>query len=250
LRKYGWRDGEKFVCLLVRDEAYLAHTLKQSEGYWKYHAYRDTNIADYELATLWLAEQGIWVLRMGKIMKEPLKTIHPKIIDYAFGIDKSDFLDVWLFANCYFCISTGSGPDSISDIFRRPMLLLNYLPLRDMYSWSNATHLPRPLFWKATGNQLSLSEYLTNAYFKNDDYHRAGIIIKNLPSEVIRKAVQEMIFRLQGVWRDRVEDLKMHQLFWKLLRKCPDYHKIHGYIHPEAKVGTVWFRTISQKCLN
>ena len=44
----------------------------------------------------WLADQGVWVLRMGKIMERPIPTEHPRIVDYAFEPNKSDFLDIWL----------------------------------------------------------------------------------------------------------------------------------------------------------
>ena len=218
LRDRGWREGEQFVCLLVRDSAYLDHAMTQENGYWKYHEFRDTDITDYESAILWLAEKGIWVLRMGKIMAKPLKIKHTKIIDYAFDLDRSDFLDVWLFANCDFCISTGSGPDAISDIFRRPLLLLNYIPLRDMFSWSYALHFPKKLFWQNNGYQLSLSDYIEHSYLSADEYHRAGIKIKDLSSENIQDAVQEMWSRLQGTWHDTDYSEKCNELFWRVFR--------------------------------
>ena len=105
LRNHGWKDGMPFVCLLVRDSAYLIrdpiHKWTKEHSY--YHTYRDSDILTYVQAAEYLAEQGIWVLRMGKIPEEPIPIQHPKIIDYAFHPENNDLLDVWLFANCDFC---------------------------------------------------------------------------------------------------------------------------------------------------
>ena len=74
LRKQGWSEGEPFVCLLVRDSAYLAndpiHGKGDEESYekWQGHDHRDANITTYNSSMKWLADQGVWVLRMGKIM--------------------------------------------------------------------------------------------------------------------------------------------------------------------------------------
>jgi putative glycosyltransferase (TIGR04372 family) len=250
LKQHGWRDGEHFACLLVRDRAYLDHFNKLEDGSWRYHDYRDTDISNYEPAALWLANQGVWVLRMGRKMEKPMSIKHPRIIDYAFQKDQSDFLDIWLLANCCFCISTGSGPDMVSDMYRRPLLFINYIPFRNIISWSNATHLPKDLFWESSGIELTLNEYFTHTYFTSDEYRRAGIVIKDLTPAVIQEAVQEMWRRLNKSWHDSDEDLKLQELFWQALRECPDYQKYHGYVHPEARAGTVWLRSLGKKLNN
>ncbi|MBT4733354.1 TIGR04372 family glycosyltransferase, partial [Candidatus Woesearchaeota archaeon] len=132
----GWNDGEPFVCIQVRDTAYLGSEEFHLNYDWDYHDYRNSNISTYILAIKWLLEQGVFVLRMGKKVNKKTPFNHPKFVDYPFCSDKSDLLDIWLFANCNLCISTGSGPDAISDIYRRPVVFLNYLPLVDMFSWS------------------------------------------------------------------------------------------------------------------
>jgi hypothetical protein len=30
--------------------------------------------------------------------------------------------------------------------------------------------------------------------------------------------------------------------FWELLRDWPDYPKLYGYIHPEARIGSMFLR--------
>jgi len=254
LSRAGWKEGESFVCLLVRDSAYLntdplhKHWLedRRSEDCngWDYHNYRDSDIATYVPAVEWLCEQGVWVLRMGNIMAKSIPTEHPRVIDYAFHPDKSDFLDIWLFANCDMCISTGSGPDMVSDVYRRPILFLNFIPLRNLFSWSNATHLPKTLLWEQSKLPLALTwrEHLCHDYFFTDHYKEAGIKIVDLSPDQILAAVQESWHRIQGTWKDTEEDMIRQSRFWEILKTHPDFHKLHGYIHPEARVSTTWMR--------
>ena len=132
LRDQGLQEGEPFVCLLARDDAYLDNERLHSKnkGHWSYHSYRNSEIATYVPAMEWLADQGYWVLRMGKIMSKPIPSEHPKIIDYAFHEEKSDLLDIWLFANCNFCITTSTGLDCISHIYKKPLLIINFAHLK------------------------------------------------------------------------------------------------------------------------
>jgi putative glycosyltransferase (TIGR04372 family) len=95
-----------------------------------------------------LAEQGIWVLRMGKIAEEPIPSQHPKTIDYAFYSEKNDLLDIWLFANCYFCISTGSGPDAISNVYQRPMVKVNEKPISRLNTRSSCITVHKYFVWE------------------------------------------------------------------------------------------------------
>jgi putative glycosyltransferase (TIGR04372 family) len=253
LKNLGWQEGERFVCLLVRDSSYLDKTCPNTTplfedtmhydpktGYgWNHLDYRDSDIATYVPAAEWLAEQGVWVIRMGKIMAKPIPSRHHRIIDYAFREDKSDFLDIWLFAHCDLCISTGTGPDEVSDIYRRPILFVNFLPLHRLTSWSGVMHVPKNLIWQETAIPLNCQEYLRcNFYY----YNRLGIRILDLTAKEILESVQEQWQRLNGTWVDTEDDIRRQRRFWELLKMLPDYHKRHGWIHPEARIGTTWLR--------
>ena len=72
--------------------------------------------------------EDVFVSGMGKQMASPMNFNNPKFIDYAFRKDKSDFFGCVAFANCDLCITTGCGPDMFSDVFRRPILALNFSP--------------------------------------------------------------------------------------------------------------------------
>ena len=49
--------------------------------------------------------------------------------EYASWTKKNDFADIWLMANCYFCITTISGLDEVCVAFRKPLAQVNFLPL-------------------------------------------------------------------------------------------------------------------------
>jgi len=254
LTKMGWQEGDRFVCLLVRDSAYLDNTYQNTDcrnpggvefnpknGYgWKHLDYRDSDIATYVPAAEWLADQGVWVIRMGKIMAKPIPTSHPRIVDYAFSPDKSDFLDIWLFAHCDFCISTGTGLDVLCDIYRKPILFLNFMPLLSLWSWSNAMHLTKTLVWKKSGIKLNLRENID--CYSLEYYDQAGIEIIDLTPEEILVSVQELWERMKGTWVDSKEDIQLQNRFWELLKTHPDYHKLHHWIHPQARAGATWLR--------
>jgi putative glycosyltransferase (TIGR04372 family) len=246
LRQQGWKDKEPFVCLLVRDSAYLSndplHSGPAGPGHI-YHNFRDSDIDTYITAANWLADQGVWVLRMGKIMKEPISITHKRIIDYAFQSEKNDLLDIWLFANCSLCITTGSGPDTICESFNKPILDINFMPLLNNRTYSDAVNVPKNLYWENSGVPLNCREYLEYSYQQSKHYEVRGIKIVDLDSTMILKTVQETWQRLQGTWKETDNDLKKYNKFMKILKNHPDYDELHGYLHPKARLGAVWLRS-------
>ncbi|BAZ91325.1 hypothetical protein NIES932_28320 [Raphidiopsis curvata NIES-932] len=250
LEKQGWQKGDAFACLSVRDSAYLNNSPLHSGFDWNYHNYRDSDIATYVKAAEWLADQGVWVLRMGKIMKKPIPTAHPRIIDYAFHPEKSDFLDIWLFAHCSLCISTGSGPDMISDIYRCPMLFVNYLPMRNLVSWSDVLHVPKHLMWRSNQQYLTWKEHLENSHYDTEQYDQAGIEINDLSPDEILLAVREAWLTLQGDWVESEGNAVRQARFWEVLRSHPDFNLFHGWIHPRSRAGDYWLNQMGDAFLS
>jgi putative glycosyltransferase (TIGR04372 family) len=249
LRSKGWSDGEPFVCLLVRDAEFLANdqmygTARQRARLdWSYHDYRDSDIDTYLPAIQWLAEQGVWVVRMGKLMAKPLPAGMDHVIDYAFDAGKSDLLDIWLFANCTGCMTTSSGPDVVSVIYGKPLLFVNALPLGLSLSWGRSIWVPKPLRWAATERALSASEHLSNSWLTATEYETAGIAIVNLSSDEITAAVQEFWQRSSGSWKEAEEDQLRQVTYRNTFLKWPEFSTYNGWLHPDARVGTAWLRS-------
>ena len=251
LRSKGWTDGEPFVCLLVRDDKYLdkdsLNGIKSthSVGAWSYHDYRNSDIDSYLPAIQWLNEQGVWVIRMGKLMAKPLSSDMNHVIDYAFDEGKCDLLDIWLFANCTGCVSTATGPDQVSLVYDRPVLFVNALPLGLPLSWGRTIWVPKTLRWAATRQVLSVNEHLANSWLRSTDYETEGIEIVNLTSEEITMAVQEFWQRSSGSWRETQEDQLKQAAYWSTFLEWPDFSKYNGFLHPDARVGTGWLRSVA-----
>ena len=251
LSSLGWRQSEPFVCLLVRDSAYLdAAPGLRSEGgteRWRYHDYRDSNIADYLPSAEWLADQGAWVIRMGKTMAEPIGSSHPRIVDYAFRTDRSDFLDIWLFANCSLCISTGTGPDMIPIVYQRPTLMLNYLPALSLTSWGNVVTAPKPAVWRDSGRRLSFSDLVAAHHCQSEEYEARGIEVRDLEPDVVLAIVGEAWQRSLGTWTDDPSDLDRQTVAWQTLQDHPSFPRLHGYRHPSARLSSVWLRRLEEE---
>ena len=235
MNQFGWKEGDPFVCLLVRDSTYLSKQFHEHN--WDYHSYRDSDIKTYTRAMEYLTSQGIYVFRMGKEMASKACYSHPKFIDYAFRKDKSDFLDIWLFANCSLCITTGSGPDMVSDVFRRPLLALNFLPLQFSWSWSNAIHYPKFLRWTNSGSLLSLKDHLSNAHLHSEAYVTAGIDIEDLTEQQIRNAVEEALEHFGGIPKLADRDMSLQKLFREILISHPDFQKYHSFFNSHSRIS-------------
>jgi putative glycosyltransferase (TIGR04372 family) len=238
----GAKSKEKFVCLIVRDSAYKDGFQKRLNDDWSYHNHRDSDIDTYEEAAMFLAIKGYWVFRMGKMVHKPFKADHPRILDYANSSYRSEFLDIWLMANCFFCITTGTGIDEVADIFRRPLLYVNYVLFTHMVLWSEAITVPKKLYSIKEERFLTLTEQLKHSYSKAEEYENLKILVKNLSAEDILDAVLEMEGRLTGNWKESEEDLQLQDRFWKIFTTWPDFNKYHGRIHPKARVGNSFLK--------
>jgi putative glycosyltransferase (TIGR04372 family) len=241
LNNFGLSPEDRFVCMIVRDSAYKEEMQKWKSD-WSYHNYRDSDIDTFKVVAFSLAEKGYWVFRMGKKVHKPFKVDHSHVVDYANSYERSDFLDLWLMANCHFCISTGTGLDEIARIYQRPAVYVNYLPFSLMVSYDHVINNPKHLVWKETNKRLTLSEHLEYSYGRSDDYDKANIEVEDLTAEEILKAVLELEARLNGSWEGTEMDTQQQSLFWELLQSHEDFKKFHGVIHPEARVGAHFLR--------
>ena len=233
LKEVGLDNCGRFVCLNARDGAYLDQFFGDSQ--WDYHSYRDVNVENYRLSAVYLAEKGYGVVRMGKTVKEAFGVNHPLIFDYGASPYRSDFLDVWLMANCFFCVSNGSGLDSVADIFRVPTVMVDFIPLTHLHTWQEAITMPKHLLWSEKNRELVLSEVLQCGYFRTDEYDRAGIDVVNLSPEEILSAVSEMELRLTTKIKEEPWHIERQAEFWKIFRQNSCFNKYHDFIHPKNR---------------
>jgi putative glycosyltransferase (TIGR04372 family) len=125
LRKLGIPKGAQYVCLGVKEAAYYA-SITPDRGYGQDLRHQDTdsknvNIGNYMAAATYLAQQGIYVFRVGSVVGAPLpKERHPMIIDYA-TTQRSELGDITLGARNKFCLTGASGVWVFSASQNRPI---------------------------------------------------------------------------------------------------------------------------------
>ena len=178
-----------------------------------------------------------------------MKTKHARIFDYSFSESRSDFLDMWLFANCSFCISTSTGPDNVSVIYGNSILYLNATPLGHLTSYYNCMWVPKTAVWQKTGEPLTLNETLRNTYFSSNYYQDVGIELQDLSSGEIKLYIQEFWSRYQGTWVDSLIEQNLHDRFWTTLEDWEDYRNYHGWRHDQCRVSSEWLKKQSKHFL-
>ncbi len=184
----------RYVCILGRDPEYLKEHLGVD---YVHHAYRNVDISTFSEAALALANMGYYVLRMGSKVRDHLVVDHPAVIDYANSPLRCDFLDIYLSATCEFFVSVGSGLDSVATLFRRPVIVTNYLPITPFVRQFDFV-LPKTLVWKDSGTELTIGEMIQHSSFHDNDYKDRGItIIDNSPDQ-LRDAIMDFEARFRG----------------------------------------------------
>ena len=197
----GCKDNKKFVCLNIRDSAFLDTLFPDKDN--SYHDYRDSDCHSYELAVNELISRGYFIIRMGSSVKEKMHIESDQFLDYPFCSDSSDFLDVWLMANCTFAISTSSGLDSIADIYRKPIAYVNALPLGAFNSNNPRTiWMPKTIVDK--NNQPLLLKTIIDTGLihsqEQDELQKQGVSVVNNTAEEICEVAKEIEEKVSGSW--------------------------------------------------
>lgn len=246
LEEIGLKKIDRFVCVIVRDSAYKDQVQSWLKKDWSYHNYRDSDLNTYHDAILTLAKKGYWVIRMGKVVNKPLNIHHPRVLDYSKSTYRNDFLDMWLMANCFFCITTGTGLDDVCVAFRRPLVEVNYLPL----GWNRCNQallvgLSKKLRWKSNGKFLRLNDLIKTGainFSQTKLYNDLGVEIVDNTSDEITDAVIEMEGRLEGTWVETAEDIELQTIFWKKFKTNHQFTDHFGWKHPESRISSSFLR--------
>jgi len=236
LRELGIPKDSEFVCIIVRDSAYTDINFKGKN--FEYHNYRNCNVQNCLLAAEKLTNRGLFVVRMGSNVREKLNSNHDKVIDYATNGKRSDFMDVYLSANCKFMISTGTGLDAVAEQTRKPIVFINFIPIGYIHtSTSKIITIPKKHILRKSGRSLSQSEIFNLGVgfsLKANEYNDQEIdLIENTPEE-IKQVALEMDDRLNGKWSDSELDKNNQQCFWNIfpLDSQDIYNKarLHGEV--------------------
>ncbi|MDO8307709.1 MAG: TIGR04372 family glycosyltransferase [Actinomycetota bacterium] len=207
LAALGIPEGSPYVCLAARDTAYLQGVDAARD--WSYHDYRNSDIRTYASMAHWLANRGYFVLRMGSSFTHRFVSECPMVIDYAASPHRSDFADVFLYANCDFSISTATGVDSLAMVFRRPMGLVNFTSNGGFQLGSHLRMLMLKDFIDLeTGARIDLlsARYLeAMQVYRTEDFRKLGIAVLDNTPEDLTDFARELVELLEGSWVPSIE---------------------------------------------
>ncbi len=224
------------VCFLVRDPAYLQSVVP---GDHSAHDFRDSDIAKFIPAMHWLADQGVVVYRMGSVVRDPIAETDPRIVDYATDGMRSELLDIWLSATCEFFVSTGTGLDSVANVFRRTRVFADLGQLMGLNLSFDTVSIVKLLFSEAKGRPLTLRESVdigALSFVNSAALTSRGLVLRgNTPEEIVA-VVREVHERRTGVWIPRSDEDELQQ---RLLASLPHYMKAGDVI---GRVGYEFLR--------
>ena len=236
LTELGIPEGQPFICFHARDSSYL--DAKHPNVDWKYHDYRDSTIGNYLPAAEEMARSGLWAVRIGEVAKEPIIATHSAIIDYTFSGKRSDFMDIYLGANCKFMICSETGLNLVPTMFRRPILFVNLVLLPYIYVWCTGVVITKKFFSLSRNRLLTYREIFSPDTGVYGETGMAAIndieLIENTAAE-IRAASIEMNDRINGKWKATNEDLRLQTQFWELFGK-------ERARNPDIQIGAEFLR--------
>ena len=220
LQNMGVDPESTYVGLIARDSSYLK--MRSPTTNYSYHDYRDSNIENYLFAAEELSKRGHFVIRMGARVKDALENNNPKIIDYATKGYRSDLLDIYIAAKCHFFVSGNAGFDMVPVIFRRPLVVVNSMPLELVRGWvSNSLVLFKKHWLREEKRFMTFREIIKSGagrFYYAELFEQQGIeLIENTPEE-IRDVVIEMDERLKGTWETTEQDEELQRQFWSLFK--------------------------------
>ena len=231
LTSLGLKANDKFVCLNVRDNAYLDFQSANAGARvdWSYHDYRNCDIKNYKKAAITLADLGYYVFRMGVKVNESFDIDHPKVFDYATNNMRSEFLDVYLGAKCSFAISNGTGFDAIPYVFRRPILYVDHVPLSIINTFSKRFLLTTKKIWSKKLNRFLTFEEsfkcgISNDFSGNYKKFEGDLTLVESTTEEINNYAIEMHERVNGLREESEEDKERQKLFWQIFKKNSALH--------------------------
>lgn len=235
LEKFNISKEDKFVCLIIRDSGYK--NFQNSSIDWSYHNYRDSKIHTYLTSIKFLLQKNYKVIRMGKIVNEKFLINNENFIDYPFLNEKSDFLDIWLIAKSFFCLTTDSGLSQVGIVFNKPMLFVNHLPYGDCRTGSpKIIELFKKLYYKKSSKFLSLRDQIKMNLIhtlNGNDYLNNNIEIIDNSEEEILNAVKEIEELVSNKNNSEQSYDEIQKIFWKIFNEWEDFNKYHGKIKPK-----------------
>jgi putative glycosyltransferase (TIGR04372 family) len=229
LKNLGITKNDKFVCILCRDSTYVENLFKKKTYDFDYlergdsSTFRNCNIENFRSVCEYLLSKGYYVFRLGEKVSGPFIIKNKNFFDYSTNGMRNEFLDIYLGGKCEFFLSTGSGIDSIAEVFHRPRVYVSnarlaYIPIYYHKQLTISKH-----FVKINDNsKLTLSEIFDlnlPMATKNSQFKEKKIKLIENNSDEIKDATIEMIDLINNNFILSEEKTFYEKKFWTLFKK-------------------------------
>ena len=237
-RKRGWEFLEKagmikdswFVCVHCREESFLGEVEERN---------RSCDINNYLPAIREIVRRGGWVIRVGDSKMKFIPRMQ-HVIDYAHLGIKSDWMDVFLSANCRFFLGSNSGLCHLPTVFGVPGAIANCVPISAVLPYgADDIGIPKLVWSNDKQRFLTFPEIFNSPasnYRLDSSFSRGNIKpIENSPEDITELAL-EMLDKVEGKLSYTEEDEVLQRRFKFLMNPS---HCSYGAI---SRVGRGFLR--------
>jgi len=229
--------SEQYICFNARDNTFLKKVSKGTD--WSYHDYRDSSIENYLAAADEMTKRGYSSIRMGAIVKNPIDSENPKIIDYSVSEYRTDFNDIYLGSHCRFFLCSDGGISVIPEMFRVPVVYVNWTSIIRISTWAlNGLFIFKKFYLRDEERNMTFSEIMNLEFGDNETneiFQNLNLELIENSEEEIRSVSIEMDERLNGTWKSSKEDIELQEEFWDLFG--PEKLK-----NPNLRIGAEYLR--------
>ena len=237
-----------FVCVSSRDADYLSTIYPDHDN--SYHDYRDSDVNNFNLASGYLSDKGIVMVRMGKGAQGRIE--FGNCIDYANQY-YDELMDIALSRECKFYVGDSNGICIFPMTLNRPVALKNVVPAF-MDTWGghpqNAYNLFifKKYYSKIENRFLSIKEMMEvervvrSAHYDGKKYEELGVDVVENSAEEILDLVVEMNDRIDGIWIETIEDIELQKKYQFIFNQWCEQERFMKNAVAHAKVGALFLR--------
>jgi putative glycosyltransferase (TIGR04372 family) len=205
-------ENDDYVCIFARDNAFLEQT--QPYNSWDYLDCYNADIDTYKEAVKYLNEKGLTVIRVGSIVNKPISYSHARFIDYSISNMRSDFLDIFLVANCKFFLGTDAGLAGVAVVADVPRVSVNYVKFGYQPYGKQCLYIPKKYKFLKTREYVPSKEAIAiklDPYLKN--LSELNLELEDNSPQDILLVTREMMDRLDGTFNYSLKEERLVEAF-------------------------------------
>ncbi len=213
------------------DSPYVCMHIKEKLANFNFPQPRSiSNRETYKSLIGLLVSKGYTVVEIGASYSSRTFSGIPGYVNYANSGFQSVANDIELIRDCDFYVGNNSGPFSIALMFRKPLLMLNFIGLAEATVRTPlALYLIKKIVDRKEGKSMSIDEYLSSECFYHHDSTYFSLVAKDYAIEdstevEIFSAGEEFLERLDLYRKEGDDSLLNDDRQERYLRKINPSH--------------------------